>query len=393
MPKQIFVSYNPNLLNVVKGLHAQYPDAVFIVAQQEFQRQLYDLDLPVKMLGEGVTVDVRGQAFDLATQMIAYLSGVEVEDERLDQRVKEWFSNGLAAYLYPQLPELLSYILSLNAMRPDLCIIHNDVEPMLRATAQWAKYNGVPCLHVPHAVYVDDFDRGPIGSDIHDIVTASHIVVAGSYQDTWYRLRGGATRVTGLPQFDKWATMQSNQSKARQMLGLDPNKPVVVFASSWRQDTNLLGCHDGLEEAYTAILNAARALQNINFVIKLHPRTQGATGLDWHVNEAKKANVNVLITPLYLEQVLQAADMLVAYGPSNIVIEAAHLPNLRLVSIGGFGNDNEVLTVDSEHITDAIALGMSVAPVSSQQFVYKYAGVPDGLASQRIVQCAGELLA
>jgi hypothetical protein len=356
----------------------------------EFARVLHDLGLPATYIGQDVPTTIRQQALRDATHILAYMDTLRVSDERLGEGILDWLNTDYPAYLYARLGDFATIAYAIDAYAPSLVLVHNDVEPLTRMAALWAKSHAVPCLHVPHAIYIDGFDRGEVGCDIHDIVTASHICVAGPYQKDWYDARGGNTIPTGLPQFDKWARIASDRVRSRELLGLDPYKPVVTFASSWRQDTNLAGCHDGLEEAYLNFLSAARSLPDVQYIIKLHPRGNNA---EWHLKLAQATHVDCLVTALHLEHVLAASNGVIAYGPSNLLIEAAYFP-LQLMSLGGFQDDPEINTITSEtdELRDAIQYAALVAPSDLKAFTYKYAGIPDGLATNRIIGVALQLL-
>ncbi len=390
--RKILMSYYPAFIPIIKLL-VQVPETEIHCLHADFAKQLNDLDIPAFSLGQKLSHDVRGQAFTEAARILARVAAGGYSVKTLPPASADFMQHGITGFLYPRLSEMATVALVIDDLKPDLAIIHNDVEGATKVVAQWCKSHNTPCLHIPHAVYVDGPGRGAVGTDIHDVVIASDIAVAGSYQEEWYGERGGKTRITGLPQFDRLFNLNIPREKARQLLGLDTNRPVVVYASSWRQDTNLLGCHNGIEEAYTHFLTAAKSLPGIQYMVKLHPSSNQELS-NWHVNEAKRIGLDCLVTPHHLDIIMQAADLLIAYGQSGVLTEAAHLPRLHLTSIDGFADDQEVNTItDSvEDITRAIATAMSKEPVDARAFAYKYCGFVDGKAYQRIAQYAEELL-
>lgn len=389
MPK-ILTSFAPAFIPVLKELARALPDLTIYTLHPEFTKMLVDIDLPARSLGQDLQQDLRELAYAAAAQTLVWTAVQKPPTETLSPLARH-FMYSLPTYLYPRLGDLALLALAVDATKPDLILLHNDVEPSTRAVALWAKSRGVPCLHIPHAVYMDGFGRGPIGTDVHDLVTASHICTAGPYQDAWYRARGGSTRVTGLPQFDRLAKQIISKERALELLGLSPHRPVVTYASSWRQDTNLLGCHDGVVECYRAFLAAAKELPGVQWIVKCHPRGQNT---EWHAEEAKKANLDCLVTHQHTEIVLAAQDAILAYSPSGIITEAAHVPGVHLLSIGGFAEDREVTTLGETK--DDIKAGLlnvlgEPAP-DARAFAYKYCGTPDGLAHMRVAQYAQELL-
>ena len=110
---------------------------------------------------------------------------------------------------------------------------------------------------------------GEIGSDVHDLITASHVVCNGPFQAEWF-LNVALIKIiyilTGLPQFDKLAKHKFTKEQACRVLGQTTNRPVVTYMSSWRQDTNLLGCHDGVEESYKEFLMPQKNYQKFNIL-------------------------------------------------------------------------------------------------------------------------------
>ena len=395
--RKIVVSYSSNYLPVIKAL-AQQEQTEFYTLHPDFTRQLVDMDIPAKQLGEGIDVPVRDLAFrhaakiliDTCNTMPQIIQTVDGQLLTLHPAVEDFIKHGLPGFLYARLSELAGTVIALDATKPDLIILHNDVEPATRAIALWAKAHSVPCLHVPHAVYIDDFGRGEPGTDVHDLVTASDIAVAGPYQNNWYLTRGGQTHVTGLPQFDKWSHIKVDRVFAKSLFNLSPARPAVMYFSSWRQDTNLLGCHGGVEESYDNFLDAVSEMPDLQVVIKTHPR---GGNLQYHIDRAKEKGVACLVTDIHLELLLQAVDVLVAYGPSNTLLDAAHFSHLALASIAGFPHDAEIITMgeSKEAMKTGLERALSASPPNWDWFRYKYAGVSDGLAYQRIAELGQEL--
>ena len=392
--RKILVSHNPTYLPIIKVLAKQEPTE-FYTLHPDFTRQLVDLDIPAKQLGEGVDIPIRDLAFRQAAKILIDTCGavpriIPTVAGQLHSMVNDFIEHGLPGFLYTRLSELAGTVLAVDATKPDLIMLHNDVEPSLRAIALWAKSHSAPCLHVPHSVYIDDFGRGEPGTDVHDLVTASDIAVAGPYQNNWYLVRGGQTHVTGLPQFDRWSRIVVNREFARELFKLTPAQPAIMYASSWRQDTNLLGCHSGVEESYDNFLDAVSEMPGLQIIIKTHPR---GGNLQYHIDRAKEKNVQCIVTDSHLELILQAVDVVVSYGPSNLLLEAAHFPHLQMLSIAGFPHDKEIITVGESK--DDMKIGITQALSSSlpnwDWFRYKYVGVSDGLAYQRIAALGQEL--
>jgi CDP-glycerol glycerophosphotransferase (TagB/SpsB family) len=192
--------------------------------------------------------------------------------------------------------------------------------------------------------------------------------------------------VTGLPQWDGWA-QEPDKEWARRALRLDADKPVVAFMSSWPQATSALGIHDVLGKSYEAFLNASLGA-DWQAIVKLHPGSSQELA-NAHIEAAREKDARCMVTPQYLEFVLTAADLIVTAGPSNVSIEAAMI-GVPSVSVCGYPDDDEVLTVDPSDLADAIEEGLS-REVDLSRFVEKYAYRNDGKATERVVELVREI--
>jgi hypothetical protein len=385
MKREIVVSFQPELLPVLRRLPQ---DKYGITAiQPQFAKLLSDAGVPTRSLFEVLNEADQSVAARASVNLNTVLHSTKYDTDILPEPSKHIIEDDiLARYFYQRLPDITLIISALSKLNPALIVGHNDVEPLLRLAALWAKSHHVPFLHVPHAIYLDTDDRGPrIGYDIHDLVTASHLAAGGPYQAQWYRDRDRDLQifVTGLPQFDRLAGRKRDKHQARKLLRLDEAKPVLVYMSSWRQDTNLLGCHDGVEEAYTNTLLAVKDIPDMQLVVKCHPR---GNNTQWHIEQANKLGVRCIVTHEHLDVTLMVADLVLSYGASNVVLEAATIPEIRLLAINGFANDPAVITCDEhiENIRAALVHAMTNPPANYDALLAKYLGPLDGKAHERI---------
>jgi hypothetical protein len=385
MKRNILVSYQPSLIPILRKLPAEHYN--IIALQPQFAKLLSDADIVTSSLFDVLGEGDQGTAARTAVRVINELYTGEFDTTIIPEPAKQAIADHLLArYFYQRLPDLAMILGALGKANPALIVGHNDVEPLLRLSALWAKNHSVPFLHIPHAIYLDTPDRGPhTGYDIHDLVTASHLAAAGPYQAQWYRERDTDLQiyVTGAPQFDRLAGRHRDTKQAKRLLRLDDSKPILVYMSSWRQDTNLLGCHDGVEEAYTNTLLAVKAIPDLQLVVKCHPR---GNNVEWHKSQAEKLGVRCVVTAEHLDVTLMAADLVLSYGASNVVLEAATIPDIRLLAINGFTNDPEIITCDEhvENITAALVHAMTNPPANYDALLAKYLGALDGKAHERI---------
>jgi hypothetical protein len=186
--------------------------------------------------------------------------------------------------------------------------------------------------------------------------------------------------------------MTMDKRKARKMLQLDPGRPVVVYASTWPQATNALGIHDEWAVSYLEFLQAVKGLDGVQVIIKLHPRG-GQENFNWHVQKAQQYKVECALTPLHNEVVLQAADLVLAYAGSNLILEAAHIPGLRLMTTHGYEDDAVVAKVGIDHtqMGEAMRVLLSQPAMDTMAMRVKYLGVPDGKATERVIEFVREL--
>ena len=324
---KILLSYYPRFIPIARALQKQGHE--IIAMHPGMAKMLNDADIPTTALNDLMAPIDRMAALNYSAEVLSKVYPINMNG--LESGPTRFVQNDIRAFMYQRLSDVSALVAVTHRVHPDLIMVHNDVEPGTRAIAMWAKSNSVPCLHVPHAVYMD-VGRGAAGTDVHDIVTATHLAAAGPYQRAWYEERGMKpenVRETGLPQFDHFPVHE--RTRARRLLKIDLARPVIAYATSWRQDTNLLGCHDGIEEWYRHFIEAIKLLPGVQVIIKTHPSAT-QENLQFHANIAKENGVHCIITPIHLEIVLSAADMLIAYGPSNILLEGTFVPELRLVA-------------------------------------------------------------
>lgn len=388
----IAVSGYPTMLPLCKALAADYD---LLSIDSNFTHQLRGLELPARSLADFAGAGW-GPAANDAVKMIEAVYHFQQSANSLDPQPVEWVRKNLAGALYGGLLDLATMVYAYDAAKPSLVIVHNDVEPATRLAALWAKARGVPCLHVPHSPAYQDVNRGAPGTDIHDMITASNLAAAGPYQAEWYKTRGmpdAAIEITGSPQFDKWAAVELDQRLARQRLGLPLTRPVVVYASTWPQATNALGAHDEWAFSYLNFLQGVKGMP-VEVVVKLHPNG-GQANHQWHYQQAQEAGVTPYLTHLYNNEILTAADLVICYGASNLLLEAAHIPWVRLATIHGYAQDDEIYKMPDlapRHFSQAIKSLLAEQPPDYGELIAKYLGWRRGGATERVIEYARGLV-
>ncbi len=310
------------------------------------------------------------------------------------ENLGQWFPNWVLQSVSRQVLRLKLWRRLMDEFDVKICITHEDVCEDTKGMCRFFRAQGVPTLHVPHAVYLDQWRAAP-GLDVHDEIACEYLAAAGGFQRDWYVERGfpeGDVTVTGSPSWDKWS-QPPDRIWARNALKLTDDEPVVAYASSWPQSTSALGAHDLVAESYAAFLRAAKDA-DWQPVVKLHPNAGQASHHE-HAKAAEEAGIKCLVTPSYLDIVMQAADLVVAMGPSNILIEAAML-GTPIISLLSFTGDEAVITCELDGAGTAIERGLSeewrreFAELRGP-FVEKYAYRNDGGATGRVLKLVEEL--
>ena len=384
---RLLTSLQPAFIPVFKKLPTEQVE--LWTTHQQFARLLADSEIASQCLIELNQATTRDLAYTHAVRMLQQLAFLPENIPALPEVSYQAFKNLTGAFFYPRLGEISNILLLVEQLQPDVVLVHNDVEPLTRGLAMWARAHDKPCLHVPHAVYMDTPERTPMGTDVHDLVTATHIAAAGPYQAEWYMQRARAQnqpteiRMTGYLPADRLADLKPFRADALRLLNLHDRAPVITYFSSWRQDTNLLGCTDSVEEGYHAFLTAAQARPQYQYLVKCHPRGQNVQA---HVEQAKAAGVQCVVSDQHLDVFLNATDLTISLGPSNVVVEAACFPGMRLAAINGFMEDREVLTctADAASIGAAMDTAFARPPYDNTAFVTKYFGPIDGRTAKRL---------
>jgi len=172
---KILVSPQSTFIPIIRELLIRNHSIITI--EPNFAKTLRDLDLPsITALMEHITPADQSDALRHAAQTIYRLfSPFSTHD--LDERTSNWLKSDLPAYAYSKVADLTLFAEAINSLNPDCIILHNDVEPLTRAAAQWGRHNHKPVFHVPHANYQEVENSG---SDIHSIITATYILSSGS---------------------------------------------------------------------------------------------------------------------------------------------------------------------------------------------------------------------
>jgi hypothetical protein len=269
-------------------------------------------------------------------------------------------------------------------------IVHEDVMPQQRVLAMWGKERGIPVIHVPHAnSYLQS------GPDLHDECLSDWILAPSPHQRDWFVKRGYPkrfVRVTGYPAWDEWVNDRgiADRERAKRMLQLDEDRPVVAFCTGWPQRTNIVDDHAMLDASIHLALQAAKKA-GWQLIWKLHPGDgQGREGQATQL--AASYRVPALVTRHHLAIVLAASDVVLSVGPSNVLVEAALVDRPpALFNLRGYGFKGEPPWVVEPNVDSAVDVVGSLLDGKKwagkrDAFVRRYAYRNDGKATKRTVR-------
>jgi len=391
---KVFITPHPDFIVLAKELSKS---CEIITVSKEFIDALTNVDVNVidlnSVLSQKQLISIRIDSLLLTSEIVNKLPN---KSEFLPDESKSAVlldkSGVLVADIGRRINDFVAIVKCLDSAKPDMVIVHNDVDNTTRTIALWAKANNVPCLHIPHSIYLDTNERPK--DDVHSHLSASHSVASGPFHAEWLVNNGMKPEnvfITGIPTFDK-VSKKYNVDHMRRLLKVNPNFPVVTYMSSWRQDTNLLGCHTGVEDTYINFLESAKKLiaDGIQVIVKCHP---SGNNVSWHVSEAGKHGVRCIVTDKHLGPIVSVSNIIVSYGPSNVVIESAIMnPDCGLIAINGFYSDKEVVSIsEKDDMYTAIVSELSFVTDKSS-FIKKYVSYPDGKSIDRIIKVVGEIL-
>lgn len=201
-------------------------------------------------------------------------------------------------------------------------LVHEDVGPDTRTAVLWARAQGLPTVHLPHAAC----HLMPGLLDIHREARAEYVLSSGPYMDRFYQ----AARVApekilpvGVPAWDGYYGQDlPSQAESRQVLGIPAEAPVVLYGTTWGQTTSLRSRFEAeFRETEDAVLALAKA-RGAFLVINLHPN-EAPGNVQYYVERLQAAGVRGLVTPNHGGYCTRAADVVIKHGPSNFCIEAA----------------------------------------------------------------------
>jgi glycosyltransferase involved in cell wall biosynthesis len=282
---------------------------------------------------------------------------------------------------------------NIRLRRPDVLVFMDDSYPVNRSLCNAAKRLGVSTLLVQHGAYAD-------GMLIPAAPFCAHKqAVWGAISQDWHVERGKSRDsqvITGCHRFDAIAKGYFVDKGALcRRLDLDPEKRVIVFATSWYPNISVLYTPESQERRFASVLEAFKGFRDEQIVIKLHPgfHEQYEVML---AALAHDAGIRAVITHEHLWELLSVCDLLICDN-STVGLEAMILgkpvisvvdPTSPQLPYGRYGA--AVIAHDAMDIASAIHALLNVTDVrrkvldNGRRFVVEYAYIQDGHAAERI---------
>jgi hypothetical protein len=306
----------------------------------------------------------------------------------LDGQLNNWW----AGYCLHHIQAALTRLEAMNQLTKQPipiagCVTHEDVAPDTRSLVSWAKAQGIPTIHLPHAAC--HLLPGS-GTDIHRETRTDFIAASGLYMQNWYVGNGFDRKrieIVGAPQWDGlYGEQLPGRTEARDVLHRDPNRLVLCYAATWGQTTSIRGEADReIDDGLAEMFKVAKDL-DADLIIKIHPNDAQPAD-QYYAQALQLAKLNGLVTRWHTHYILRAADVVIAQGPSNLCVEAAILgtPSCYIPTEGfDFANDWSLPFHGADlHESVTRALASRGDPVWQDFIGYYNAGHPDGNASER----------
>lgn len=254
------------------------------------------------------------------------------------------FDAALGTNLLDRLAGAMLLVETLEAARArfqiELLVTNEDLMSAGRTLTEWARVQGVPSLHLAHALAL------ATPYTVHAALHADVLAVFGERGAEGYRDVGVAPerlRITGNPAWDVYAGLKLEKPRVRAAVctkyRLDPKRPLLVFGTTWAGEMSAAsepGIHDATLRVFLVacaeLLGAGHAL---NIVIKDRPSNAGF-GRDSARRLAAEVGLSpedYVHTPEDTSLLVTAADVLVSVD-SNLSVEAmlAGTPAINLMN-------------------------------------------------------------
>lgn len=278
-----------------------------------------------------------------------------------------------------------------------LVLSWSDFSPLHRTLALTARQMGIPFLHVAHAIHGMD--------PTNETVYADRVAVYGDFSRDMYLSSGNPPEkivVTGNPDWDKYKSIMPSLRKDDicSVLGLDPKKRTILFATFWLAGPTSPIDPSLVERFYRALLRTISDISRyhkVQLAVKLHPSECDRKG--WYRKIAIEEGMeDLVIEASRLEALLMVSDVVVCRA-SNIGFEALLLGK-PVISYGSvfYGEKKAVLVInDFSELDSAVEKCLFDSAFRKgleqhrKEAVLRYNYLSDGKATLRIMGVIEEM--
>ena len=379
-----------------------------------------------------VVNEVGGKVFVVDHELdLVGAQSIGVELAPLQERIERYFNEALPtavsqenplgllpvikARVDAEVPVMITLLqgleLAQSQYRLSLMIASEDVMTVAKIAMLWAREQGVPSLHLSHALALND------PHTVHAQLTADMHAVYGQrglegYLD--YGVPAERMRVTGNPSWDKFVKLRGERAvrntELREKYQLRDGQPIVVFGTTWSSVLTANGDEGIFGQTVGQFIDACEALRRdgvlCNPIIKDRPP-------NYHFGERrfKELLAERGADPAYYFYLVDdaplwaaAADVLIAVD-SNYCIEAMQCGtpaiNLQHPANTVFGPCYDatagVLDVEARELPGAIRHLLTEPAFRDAQVAQATRGLPyfnlgiDGQAGARVAELMGEM--
>lgn len=289
-----------------------------------------------------------------------------------------------------------------------LVLLRSEIAHPGRALTLAARERAIPSLYLVHAVPITRVSGQTISADVAALYGESSV--------DWYAALGNAPErmaITGNPAWEahRRAAGAVDQGVLKRALGLDPEVPMVLFATAF---LGLLMAVDFRFPAWVelyagAVVDALATVHRhrpLHLVVKAHPMDPGGASAKAQVERAHRAGLDASFVSGWVTPELIAAADVVLCIDSNLGIEALLLErpvvSLRLsdVQVDYIYHDDDgvVIARTVPDIVDVVEAALGSPPDGIQlarraKSLYRFNYLCDGRASERVLHLIDTMIA
>ncbi|MHB8066844.1 MAG: glycosyltransferase [Desulfobaccales bacterium] len=307
----------------------------------------------------------------------------------------------------------------LNMMDLHLILLHCDNDYSERTIVNYARRHGIPSLQLAHGIY----NNPPIHvAGEADRLNADHVALFGARARDNFVGSGNPPEKISLTGATLWdplyqpEALQDIQS-ARQKMGLDPHRPVVLFCTSYAEGSSpyfrfqaqqLQAVHEAM------ILTLAQFEPQVQLVVRPHPNELARASLSQaDFSWIRQAYSHWLeqhgVSHVHLSlnnkiEAIRAADVVIVASDSSVIPEAMILqkPVLKVILAKDYETtyieaDGIVMVEGKDKLKEALAELISDPSVREAVVQRQNAGLPelnfgnDGRATERVADLVQDM--